>query len=93
MKALQISRIESHLAPSTCRIAMQKVEGSNPFSRFRESALKFQGLEPRSVVSGTASGYAADPRLSDLELRAHGLVESPEGELVDEASVGSLLDL
>jgi uncharacterized protein (DUF433 family) len=40
-----------------------------------------------------ASGYAADSRLSDPGMRAHGLAESPEGELInDEASVRRLLD-
>ncbi len=40
-----------------------------------------------------ASGYAVDSRLSDLGMGAHGLVESPEGELInDEASVRRLLD-
>jgi uncharacterized protein (DUF433 family) len=48
-------------------------------------------LEREDVLA--ASGYAADSRLSDLELRAHGLAESPEGELIDdEATVRGLLD-
>jgi len=49
-------------------------------------------LEPEDAVA--ASEYAVDSRLSDLGLRAHGLVESPEGELIDdEAPVRRLLDL
>lgn len=48
-------------------------------------------LEPDDVAS--ASEYAADSRLSDLGLCAHRLVESPEGELIDdEVSIRHLLD-
>ena len=48
-------------------------------------------LEYEDVLA--ASDYAVDSKLSDLELRAHGFAESPEGELIDdEASVRRLLD-
>jgi len=48
-------------------------------------------LEPKDVAAVLA--YAVDSRLSDLGLRAHRLVEFPEGELIDdEASVKRLLD-
>jgi uncharacterized protein (DUF433 family) len=47
-------------------------------------------LEPEDIAA--ASEYAADSRLSGLGLRAHRLVESPEGELIDDvASVKRLL--
>jgi hypothetical protein len=40
VKALQIAPIQPGSSPMTCLIAMQKVEGSNPFSRFeRDLAL------------------------------------------------------
>ncbi len=48
-------------------------------------------LEPEDIAA--ASEYAADSRLSDHGLRAHRLVESPEGELIDdEVSIRRLLD-
>jgi uncharacterized protein (DUF433 family) len=48
-------------------------------------------LEPGDIAA--ACEYAADSRLSDLGLRAHRLVESPEGELIDdEVSIKHLLD-
>ncbi len=51
----------------------------------------FPYLEPEDILA--ASEYAVESRLSDLGVRAHGLVESPEGKLIeDEASIGRLLD-
>jgi uncharacterized protein (DUF433 family) len=48
-------------------------------------------LEPEDVAA--AFEYAADSRLSDLGLRAHRLVESPEGELIDDGvSIKHLVD-
>jgi uncharacterized protein (DUF433 family) len=58
-----------------------------------ELLVAYPYLEREDVLA--ASAYAgADSRLSDLEGRAHSLVESPEGELIDdEATVRGLLDL
>jgi uncharacterized protein (DUF433 family) len=48
-------------------------------------------LEPGGDIAA-ACEYAADSRLSDLGLRAHRLVESSEGELIDgEVSIKRLL--
>ena len=51
----------------------------------------FPYLEPEDILA--ASEYAVESRLSELGVRAHGLVESPEGKLIDdEASIRRLLD-
>jgi uncharacterized protein (DUF433 family) len=46
----------------------------------------FPYLEPEDILA--ASEYAVDSRLSDLGLRAHGLVESPEGEFDQRRDIG-----
>ena len=51
----------------------------------------FPYLEPEDILA--ACEYAVDSSLGDLGARAHGLMESPEGKLIDdEASIRCLLD-
>jgi len=59
-------------------------------ARVDEVLAAYPCLEPKDVAAAVT--YAVDSRLSDLGLRAHRLVEFPEGELIDdEASVKRLL--
>ncbi len=46
MKALQIGRLQSRISRMTCLIAMQKVVGSNPISRFFGNCLHVGGSAP-----------------------------------------------
>jgi uncharacterized protein (DUF433 family) len=60
-------------------------------SSLAELLADYPYLEREDVLA--AIEYVANSRLTDLGLRAHGLAESPEGELIDdEGAVRRLLD-
>ncbi len=82
-KTLQIASIDNHVPPLTGLIAMQKVEGSNPFSRFaRKPAPRagfcFSGQPWAAVVAMSDTSENRDERPADLHVYPFSVEARPQ---------------